>query len=133
MNSKKKTYRHTGCCWNEFTNSDLWNPRIRSNTTKTSGKPRGDEQARETRKKHTPEEEVGRYRSSVTPVSQPKFLALVRGSRTQSLHPLRRTRHIVLDHQNVNPSRSSCVILLMLAKRGCGAAAFSVVVISFSL
>ena len=58
---------------------------------KKSGKPRGDEQARETRKKKTHiEEEVGRYRSSsVTPVSQPNFLALERGSRTQYLHPCR--------------------------------------------
>ena len=38
-------------------------------------------------KKQTPEEEVGRYRSSsVTPDSQPHFLSLVRGIRTQYPH-----------------------------------------------
>ena len=36
------------------------------------------------KKKRTPEEEVGRYRSSsVTPDSLPNFLSLVRGIRTQ--------------------------------------------------
>ena len=71
--------RLTSCCWHELTNSNLWNPRIRSNTRKKSRKLRGDEQAKNTRKKHTPEEEVDKYRnSSVPPVSQSHCLALVR-------------------------------------------------------
>ena len=54
MNSKRRKTRNDtqAVVWHEFTNSDLWNPRIRSNTTKKSGKPRGDKQARETRKKN---------------------------------------------------------------------------------
>ena len=49
---------------------------VHAHRTSRQGKPR--------KKKHTPEEEVGKYHSSsVTPVSQPKCLALVRGRRTQ--------------------------------------------------
>ena len=107
-----------------------------------SGRPGGDGRAREARTKHTPDEEVGRYRgSSVTPVFQPNFLALVRGGRTQYLHPLWRTHHVVIDlqsstHHEVLECRSAaafkCINLLMHAKRNCGASAFPVVIILFS-
>ena len=33
--------QNTGCCWNKFTNSNRWNPRIQSNTTEKTGKPGG--------------------------------------------------------------------------------------------
>ena len=77
--TRKITQQNTGCCWNKTSNSNRWTPRILSNTTEKSGRPGGDGRAREARTKHTPEEEVGKYRSSsVTPVFQPNFLTLVR-------------------------------------------------------
>ena len=83
MNSKQGK-RHVTTHRHEFTNSELRIHGFGATQRNRRGSQEGDKQARETRKKQTPGEEVGRYHSSsVTPDSQPNFLSVVRGTRTQ--------------------------------------------------
>ena len=46
MYTKEHVTKHRQC-WNKFTNSNRWNPRIQGNTTENSGRPGGDKRARE--------------------------------------------------------------------------------------
>ena len=55
---RKQTRPHTGCCWYEFTNSDLWILGFGARRRIRQGSQEGDKQAKDTRKKQTPEEEV---------------------------------------------------------------------------
>ena len=100
------------------------------------------EQAKEAWTKHTPEEEVGRYRSTSLLFRNQMFLLWFEEVVLNILIFCRElvTLFLTFNRQSIAKFLNAslllyfkCIILLMHAKRNCGAAAFPVVVISFSL